>query len=97
MRSRALVALLSLSFSLPLLGLSAPASAETFQECRAQGCNERDCAAASQNGFTCASWRCFKRCVDDSGFPGGCLAGRYQGDAYYACVESSRTCESRCQ
>jgi hypothetical protein len=47
-------------------------AAESFQECLRQGCSSNDCSAATQNGFTCKTWRCFKGCLSGKGFRGSC-------------------------
>jgi hypothetical protein len=73
------------------------ANAETYHECVAKGCGSNDCSAATQNGFTCKTWKCFKSCLRGKGFTKGCMDYLPDNAKFEACKTAGDDCESKCK
>tara|TARA_B100001250_G_C19059196_1_gene469259 strand:- start:33 stop:398 length:366 start_codon:yes stop_codon:yes gene_type:complete len=73
------------------------ANAETYHECVAKGCSANDCSAATQNGYTCKSWKCFKSCLRGKGFTKGCYDYLPDQTKFEACKTAGDDCESKCK
>lgn len=63
-------------------------------ECQKHGCSARQCAEASQNGYSCKAWKCFGRCMRTKGFYGSCYE---QPSKLQACTEANHAFESKCK
>jgi len=70
---------------------------ESFQDCLRQGCSQNDCLAATQNGFTCKTWRCFKGCLSGKGFHGSCVKELPNKQRFEGCKDASAACTSKCK
>jgi hypothetical protein len=68
--------------------------AQGFHECLAEGCSSDQCAAATQNGFTCKRWRCFEGCMDGKGFDKPCIE---YGDRKQKCEAANHACVRQCK
>ena len=74
-----------------------PAHAEDYHECMAKGCSSKDCQAATQNGYTCKTWTCFKKCLRGKGFTKGCYDYLPDQAKMEACKKAGDECESKCK